>query len=72
MGDMEQRLQTVEDNVEHIQKKQESFSVRQQRDNNDIPEQQAENKPAKQETLHEEEAKFDSFTGYVNLHYLYK
>ena len=67
MGDMEQRLQTLENNVENIQKKQESFHVNQQKDNR--RERQPVNKLAKQDpnlaAKHKRETKFDSFVGYV-------
>ena len=67
MGDMEQRLQTLENNVENIQKKQESFHVNQQKDNR--RERQPVNKLAKQDpnlaAKHKRETKFDNFVGYV-------
>jgi outer membrane murein-binding lipoprotein Lpp len=69
MGDMQQRLDELEDKVQHIQKKQESFHLLQKRDNN-IPEQQAVNHNAVRpnsnlDEQHKKEVEFAGFIGYV-------
>ena len=64
MGDMQQRLGSLEDKIEQIQQKQESFHVPQQKDNN-IKERQAVDSNAKLDVQHKREVEFAHFVGEI-------
>ena len=72
MGDMEQRLQTLEENVGNVKKTQESLLKNKEEVNNDNkPEQNAVERPVKRDTnldeQHQAEGSLENFVGYVPL-----
>ena len=64
MGDMQQRLGNLEDKVEQIQQKQESFHVPPQQDNN-IKERRAVESNTNLDAQHKKEVEFENFVGYA-------
>ena len=68
LGDMEERLHKLEDNVQQIQKKQETFHGYQRRNNledNKVDATQTNVKQRDVDEAHKRELGFQSFVGYV-------